>query len=95
MPRSLAICGAETMLTSRICGFSTPLSAAAVIGLMLSARDIALVLDADAGDRVLGELAGERAERSPPACTHGVRRGASSAEIEGKLSALVISPVIR
>ena len=62
MPRSLAMLGAETMLTSASMRPQQPASAAAVSGLRVQLGDVALVLDLDALDRGLGELAGEGAE---------------------------------
>ena len=62
MPRSLALAAAETMLTSDSSGRSTPASAAAVSGLVLSVGHLARILEAHALDAGLGELAGEQPE---------------------------------
>ena len=91
MPRSLAMIGAETMFTSCSIGRSRPAIAAEVSALVFISRDRALIVDLHRLDAALGQLPGERAELFGKR-TNGFSRGASSAVIEGMLSALETAP---
>ncbi|MNL82970.1 hypothetical protein D3C87_2104940 [compost metagenome] len=75
-------------------GFSTPLMAAEIIGLML--RLATLPSNSSLMPLIAVSVSWPaNRPRFSASLTHGVRIGASSAEMDGKLSALVISPLIR
>ena len=95
MPRSLATTPAETMLTSISTGLSTPVNAAAVIGLTLR-----LATSPAYSRRTLsGKLVSVSWPAKAPSCSvslrYGMRRDASSAETDGKLTAFDIAPFKR
>ena len=94
MPRSRATTGAETMLTVPSMGCSTPASAAEVSArVFISPTSPAYSMTMP----VIGSSVSWPAKEPSFSATpmKGFRRGASSAEIEGMLSALETAPVIR
>ena len=94
MPRSRALAAADTMLTSDSDGRSTPARAAAVSGLVLS-----VATSPEYSRRMPLMLVSVSWPANSPSCsasfTQGRRRGASSAEMLGKLTALEIAPLSR
>ena len=94
MPRSFALVAADTMLTSESEGRSTPASAAAVSGLVLRSAT-----SPEYSRRTALMLVSVSWPANRPSCsasfTQGLSRGASSAVMLGKLTALLMAPLSR
>ena len=94
MPRSLATAGADTMLTSCSSGRSTPATAAEVSALVFSSA----TSPAYSSRIMLGAVSVSWPAKEPSSSasfTKGLSLGASSALIDGKLTAFEIAPCSR